>query len=932
MLLARYSTLSISIALALITASCGKREVSNESRAKAEQQIQAKTGMSATLLKLKSEVQRQPRSGAARYDLGARLLAEGDPKAAVIELKHALELKHPELVVLPLLVEALAQSGQYRALIDGYGNAKLADPAAQARLLSFVAQAMAEQGDVGNAAKTIDLALASNPKSSPALLMKARLAGMRNDIDAGIATLDNLLLDEPNSDAAWVLKGELLQRQPANFKRAMQAHEQALKIRPTNTAAISALVALHLSQGDLDKARARLAELKKVEPDSPNTVYVDGHVAYAAGDHTRARELFQAILKVLPNDVNVLLSSGENELLLDATLQAESLFAKALALAPANLIARQLLAQAQIKLGKSSQALLTLAPLVDVPDANADALFLAANARLMNGEAKAAEALYGRLAKLKPTAPKLRTAVATAGFGKHNDETVIKELRTISDEDHGISADLAIISAQQRKGQYDQALEAAAKLALKRPKDPMVPYIRGRLQLLKQDTVAARQSFEQALQLKPTYFPSVAALSALDIQDNQIANARARIDNLLRLQPSNAMALLALAEISAKQGAPRGTVLKELNAAAMAAPTDTGIRMAVIAYHLQGGEAELALAAAQSAVAAQPDNSELLDLLARCQIRAKQTQQALTTYSKIAILHPKSPHASLGMIDVHLANNDLDAAQRVVEKLLEIFPELPAALGRAGVIAVRKNQAAAGLSIARRLQAQPGSAQEGLLLEGQIESNQGNWDTATAALRKAVEQYNSANAALLLHTTLLRSGKAGAAKSFASQWLSTHSRDTNFLFYLGSHAELAHDLSGAEQRYREVLAIDPNNILALNNLAMLLLQRKDPGATALAERAVEHAQDKDLYLDTLAQAYAAANKLDKAIDAQKRAVALAPQDYRWRLALAKLLLQAGNKAAAKAELDRLAALGNSFAQQDEVATLRGALSSLATGR
>jgi hypothetical protein len=40
-----------------------------------------------------------------------------------------------------------------------------------------------------------------------------------------------------------------------------------------------------------------------------------------------------------------------------------------------------------------------------------------------------------------------------------------------------------------------------------------------------------------------------------------------------------------------------------------------------------------------------------------------------------------------------------------------------------------------------------------------------------------------------------------------------------------------------------------------------------------------------------------------------------------RLALAKLLLQAGEKAKAKAELDRLAALGAGFKQQDEVARL-----------
>ena len=62
------------------------------------------------------------------------------------------------------------------------------------------------------------------------------------------------------------------------------------------------------------------------------------------------------------------------------------------------------------------------------------------------------------------------------------------------------------------------------------------------------------------------------------------------------------------------------------------------------------------------------------------------------------------------------------------------------------------------------------------------------------------------------------------------------------------------------------------------------------------------------------------------------AVALAPAEHGWRLALAKLQLKAGDKAGAKAELDRLAALGASFAEHGEVANLRSSLTSLAAGR
>ena len=54
---------------------------------------------------------------------------------------------------------------------------------------------------------------------------------------------------------------------------------------------------------------------------------------------------------------------------------------------------------------------------------------------------------------------------------------------------------------------------------------------------------------------------------------------------------------------------------------------------------------------------------------------------------------------------------------------------------------------------------------------------------------------------------------------------------------------------------------------------------------------------------------------------QKQAVAAAPEAYQFRLQLAKLLIQSGDKVSARSELSTLAALGNKFSRQDEVAAL-----------
>jgi len=922
-------SLSLALLSACLIAGCGKNEASDLARAKAEV---ARKDTAGARIELKKLIQAHPKSGEARFLLGQQLLADGEGAAAVIELQRALEYKVPEAQVLPQLAEAMILAGQGRQVIGQFADTQLAEAEGQARLQAAVARALALDGDIQRAGETVQRALAASPTSAQALLMKARLATLANDVDGGLATLDDLLTRHHDSHEGWALKGDLLLRKPDSQAQAMAAFQQALKAKPDQLYAHSALVALHLARGDLASAKTQFAALQKLAPKHPNTAMFDAHLAYAEGKHARAREILQALLKALPENVNVLLSAGENEMKLGAVLQAEAQFAKASALAPRNALARRLLAQAQIRLGQAPKALLTLAPLVDAPDASPEVLTLAAQARLLNGEAKAADALYTRVAKLKPSDPRLRTIVATAGLGKDNDTAVLGELRSIANEDSGTSADMALLSAYLRRGQIDAALQSLAGLERKRPGDPMSSQLRGQILVMKKDSAGARLAFEKALAAEPGYFPAVAALAALDLQDQQPDAARQRFKALLKAQPNNARAMLALAELSQRSGAPRAEVLQQLEAAVKAAPGDADARVALISHHFSGNQFDAALAAAQAATVAFPESIDLLELLGRCQMKARQPSQALATYGKIANIFPKSPRGPIGLADVYLATGELDLAQRSIDRTLELAPNLPEAQGQAVAVALRRRQPDAALTIARQMQSQRPNSAEGLLLEGEIEMSRSRWEAAATALSKAVDKFSAPAAALKLHHVFGRAGKAAEADALADRWLKAHPQDAGFLFYLGDAAQSKGDAANAERRYRQALALEPEHVLTLNNLAMLMIQQKKPGAMILAERAVKAAPDQPALLDTLAQAQAAEDKLSQAVETEKRAVLLAPGEPTLQLSLARYLLQAGDKAQAKAELDKLAKLGAAFAQQDEVTRLRNGLASTLPGR
>ena len=921
--------LRLGLLSALVLAGCGKNETDDLARARAEV---AKADSASARIKLKNLIQAHPKSGEARYLLGARLLADGDAAAAVIELQRALDLKHPAAAVLPTLAEALVHSGQAQRAILLAADTVLPEADAQARLLASVAQALAVQGDLPGANAAVLRALAAAPSSAPALLIKARLAALDGDMAGALATLDQLLAAHPSHPEAWALKGDFLLRQPDGRKPALAAYQKALQIKPDQVYAMSALVALHMAQGDLGAAQKQFAVLKKAAPKQLNTGFLEAHLAHAGGNHARAREIFQALLRVLPENVNVLLSAGENELKLNAPVAAEALFAKAGALAPRNPLARRLLAQAQIRLGQAARALVTLAPLLDAPDTSADVLALAAQARLVNGQAKEADALYARLAKLKPTDPQLRTLIASARFGQIDDNTVFSELQSIASDDPGSSADLALISAHLRRGQLDAALAALATLQRKRPTDAMPLHLRGQVLVMKQDTAGARQSFEAALALDAAYFPSIAALAALDLRDGQPGVAQQRFDTLLKIQPKNAVAMLALAELLSRQRAPRADVQKQIKAAVQAAPADPDARVALIAHHFDGREFDAALNAALAATVALPDNIDMLGLLARCQMRVGQTHQAITAYGKIVSLQPRSARGHIGLADVYLQTNELDLAQRSINRALELSPGLPEAQAQAVLLALRRNRPDAALAVARSVQAERPTETTGLMMEGEVEMRRSNWPAAAAAYRKAVDKLPTTASAGKLYSALVLGGKAADAEQFGNGWLRAHPTDGSLLYLMGSLAQSRGDGATAVRRYRQLLGLQPDHAAALNNLAMQLIADHQPGAVALAERAVQAAPTLPAMLDTLAQAQAQDNNLSAALVAQRKAVALAPEAADFRFSLAQLLIRAGEKAQARAELEQLSKLGPGYAQRAEVLRLNQSLGQGLNGR
>ncbi len=112
----------------------------------------------------------------------------------------------------------------------------------------------------------------------------------------------------------------------------------------------------------------------------------------------------------------------------------------------------------------------------------------------------------------------------------------------------------------------------------------------------------------------------------------------------------------------------------------------------------------------------------------------------------------------------------------------------------------------------------------------------------------------------------------------------------------------------AEQVLRALMARDPQNKGAVEQLSQLFLDRSDPQqAVSLLEAFVQHAPSADLY-DRLGDAYQQMQQAGKSEEAYRQAVALDPEQAEHRRHLAQSLFEQEKYAAALGEYEKLVEL------------------------
>ncbi len=911
------------LAMALLVSACGSD--SPDALLASAQDYLSRNDAPAAIIQLKNVLKDRPDSAKARLLLGQALQATGDIAGAETEFRKAQDLGAAPDEVVPQLAQALLLGKQFGKITTDYALLQLASAPAQASLKTTVAIAWLRQGQEDKFRASIDEALKAKADHVPALIELVRASAQRGNIDEALAGLDKIPRQSSGADEAHKLRGDLLLYGKRDMDAAMVAYRDALQVNPSYLEGQAAVVQLLLLQGKTEAAAEALQGLAKEAPGKPQTLYLQAMLAYAKNDLKAAQEHAQKLVTLTPENFRALELAGMTELRLGANVQAEALLAKALQLEAGLPMARRGLVTAYVRQGRLDKAMSALPVDVERNDRDPGMMALAGQVYMLHGDVDRAQRYFARASSLDPEDPAKRTSLAVSRLASGQRDAALGELQSIAASDDGVVADMALINALLQERKVDQALKAIDALEKKRPADVMPVFLRGRALLLKRDAVGARKAMERVLEIDPNYFPAVGVLAVLDNADKRPDDARARLEAAIKRQPGNVQAHLALVELRQANGADKTELATLLRKVVEAAPSSPLPRLLLAEHHLRHSEPKDALVVAQQAVSALPDNVQLLDVLGRAQSANGEHNQAQASFNRMAALQPQSSLPFLRMASANLIAGDRDAASQNLRKALEIEPKsLEAQQGQVS-LAMAAQKPGDALAISRAVQKQRPKEQVGYMLEGEIHAAGKAWDKAADAFRAGLKQVASPELAVRLHDVLLSAAKKPEADRWAAEWSRTQPKDAAFPFYLGNRALTLNELPESLRHFERVVAIQPENAAALNNLAWLKGQLGRDGALADAERANALAPNQPAFMDTWAMLLSSANQHERALEMQKKVVQLQPQVLEFKLNLAKIQIKAGNKDAARALLDELSAAGDRFSAQAEVDRLKKTL-------
>ncbi len=902
----------ISIAFAVLAlAGCGAILTPKYRMARAEREMRAGEWQQAAF-DLRMVVHKQPQNAQAWLLLTQLSLASGDANGARSALKHAVAAGAQGAEVDRLQARTWLATGEPQKLLDAlaHGTVQVSEPD---RTL-WQARALSMTGKPEQAITLLQALLARQPHLTSAEVALAESQAAAGQFTAAFQTLTAAIAAAPNDPAPRLIEGQI-ESVLGQFPAAAEAMRGALKRMPAGEPLqhrISAWVGLteaQLALGQLQPAAESLKALVKIAPQSAVTHLLQARIALAHGKLEAGIGELESLLAAVPQYVQARMMLGAALLQHGDLEQAQQQLQQVVAETPDNIQARKLLADVQLKLGEPGEAMRVLTPALGAPQLDPQVLSLLGTAAQRSNDTQALIAALERRVQQSPHDPKVIDNLASVYLALGQAPRALALLQAQPDSDFvrdrlWVQALMATRGTAAASAGVDQLLAA-------HPQDPDILELGASFFATQQQLARAEPLLRRALAIRPDDFEAQIALAHIEAISGQAAAGEQRLRKALDAHPDVLALRIALAEALA--GQRQFAQAEQVLSAAPKADHEPAIQFALARLALAQGQLAPANAALDRAIAAQPGSEgQMVEEAGLLLLQANQDQAAVARLVRATALEPGNALYWLNAARAQLAVNQPLAARASLEKADGLQPHWLPAVSLLALIDVREGKPQAGLSRIESYLAQSPDDPQALELKGDLESRLGQSAAAVTAYAKAQHLRPSALLAVKLYQVRLAAHESNPSQSL-TQWLARWPQDWQVRTVLGDYElNVAHHPDQGIAELKQAVSENPQNAVALNNLAWAMNQKGDPGARAYAERAYKLAPKLAAVNDTLGWILASRHQGAEALDYLSRAVQLDPHSPDMQYHYAYALIEAGRRAEARQVLTRLLSSSEPF--------------------
>ena len=891
--------LAVVALLSLVSvAGCGRFGDSAADHLARADELRAKGDAKGSVIELKNALQKEPDNAQARLRIGEAYLQQGDLAGAQKELNHALNAGLLE-ATLPLARSYVA--AQSWDPLSDLKPAEALPAAVRAEVLALKARGALAGGNLDGAHALVEQARSLDARSAPVMFSEAMLAVGERDQDLGEQKIAAALEVDPNYADALSLRADLA-AQKGEMAQAEADYSRVIELRPEGSASeLLKRGMVRLSLKNLDDARKDAETLKKWAPNHPGVAYLDGLLKLSAGDYVAAQTAFELALSKAPDYLPVIFYLGAVHAAQDHLEQADYYLGNYLQRAPGSSAAARLAAGVKVRRNDIEGATAVLEQAAAANPKDAVLHDLLGRIYASRGDPKGVEILKEAVS-LQPDSAALRERLGIAMLlGGQQDEAQAEiDAATRLDPDARQGKYMLVITAM-RERDFKRALARAETLQASYPDDVTVWNLLGGIHLAMNERNKAVEAFEQALRIKPDSVAATNNLGQLKAGSGDIDGAVAVYRAGLEQSPGNAGISPRLAGLLLTQKKP-DEAMQVLADAVKANPANSALRIVLARVQYGLGKQDDAVKTLQDG----GDKSADLQIAAGdLALARKDFPTARVHYEAAAKLDDRAaaPLFMLGQVERQDGKPEV-AEKRYRDALIRESTHQPSRTALVSLLLAQRDVrgALAVVDDAERQGLKAGYLQA---LRGDIAAVQNNREAALDAYGKALAMDDSRTHRMALSRAQVAYGKLKDGVATLEGWLANNPQDAATRHVQLNWQVMAGNNDDAKQGYEALLKANDQDVLALNNLAMLLRGEDQPRALELARKANELAPKSPALMDTLALLLMDSGDLAQARELLEEAVEAAPKATVLQLHLAQVQAKAGDQGAARASLKKL---------------------------